>query len=521
MTTKFVNSVQSVFILCIVLFSVLACEKDFEDIGVTLIDNNLFKTKDSVFEVVAFSKDITSSRVDGLPQYLIGVNNDANFGLMNATFVSQLSFSGLVDFGLNPKIDKVILDIPYYATRQTESHENGSPKFELDSIIGDQEIEYTLKVHRLETFLNTLDPLNPAKNKKYYSNEDYTTVSGSELYEGVFKPNASDTVLYVERKFLDDDFNTVDDIDTIKKTDLLPSIKLPLDPDAVKTIFIDNAVDANYASQENFNNYFRGVLIEALGNDGTLMTLALSDATFTIYYTNEILTDETTVDLNGDGDTDDDGILVKTKQIKAFFLSGVRSNVYTRDYSSAVVNDKLLNPDITNGEEKLYVQGAAGSVAEIELFKGIDLEEIRSQNWLINGAILDVYIDESSNDVIPEQLYMYNIDNNTQILDAVSEQPSGGVGGLLVRDEDDDNKPVKYQFSITDYISEIVKPGSTKNISKLAIKTYQTSDDPTTTIDTIMRDFSWFPRGVVLKGNKLPLTDDTRIKLKIYYTVDN
>jgi len=523
MTTKFVSGIRAVVVFIFALFSIIACEKDFEDIGVDIVDNNLFNTKDAVFEVTTYNKNVERSRVDNLPVYNIGILNDINFGSLNSSFVSQLGFSATPDFGLNPIIDKVVLDIPYFATRDTADYNDGKPKFVLDSIIGDLDEEYTIKVHRLATFLNELDPLNPTLVKNYYSDEDYS--SAYELYSDGFKPDENDTVLYVERNFLDDDINTVDAIDTIKKEDLKPSIKFVLDKDEIENIFINNASTSDLSSPQNFNNYFRGLWIEPQGSNGSLMTLLMSDASFTIYYTNEVLTDEDeATDLNGDGDFDDVDVPVRTAQSVSLALAGIRAATYKRSYAGSTVENFLNNPDSINGENKLFIQGSAGSMSEIKLFKDVDsdsLSAIRNENWLINGAILDLYVDEISSDNIPNQLYLYNADENSIILDAVTEAQVNGIAGFL--EYNDDGTPLKYQFRITDYISEVLRPNNPRKLAnKIAIKTYHSTDAIIAFNDTIVRDFSWRSKGVILKGNNLTdKTDETRFKLKIYYTVDN
>jgi hypothetical protein len=523
MTTKFVSGIRAVVVFIFALFSVIACENDFEDIGVDIVDNNLFNTKDAVFEVIAYNGNVERSRVDNLPVYNIGILNDVNFGYLNASFVSQLSLFSAPDFGLNPIIDIAVLDIPYFAARDTVNYSDGKPKFVLDSIIGDLDEEYTIKVHRLATFLNELDPLNPTLIKNYYSDEVYS--SAYELYSDSFKPDENDTVLYVERKFLDDDINTVDAIDTIKKDDVNPSIKFVLDKAEIENIFINNASTSDLSSPQNFNNYFRGLWIEPQGSNGSLMTLLMSDAVFSIYYTNEVLTDEDgVIDLNGDGDMDDVDVPVRTAQNIDLALSGIRAGTYNRSYTGSTVDDYLINPDMINGDDKLFIQGSAGSMSEIELFKDVDsdsLTAIRNENWLINGAILDLYVDEISNDNIPNQLYLYNADENSIIIDAISEARVNGIAGFL--EYNDDGTPLKYQFRITDYISEVLRPNNPRKLAeKFAIRTYHSTDAIVSFNDTIVRDFSWRSKGVVLKGNNLTdKTDETRFKLKIYYTVDN
>ena len=239
MTIRIVNSVKYVGLFALILLSIVACEKDFENIGVGLVDNNQFETKVETFEIISYNKNVDSSRVDGIPQYLLGIYNDENFGLIKASYIGQVGLTTPLNFGENVSIDAVVLDIPYYVTKDT-NNADGTPDFILDSIIGDQNLEYNLSVYELGTFLNTLDPQDPSKAKKYYSDEEYS--EKTLLYTGAFKPNKNDTVLYVNRNFIDDDPLTTDDIDTIKKSTIAPTIKIPLD-----TTFFRN----NFINQQN------------------------------------------------------------------------------------------------------------------------------------------------------------------------------------------------------------------------------------------------------------------------------
>ena len=518
MTGNLKSSVRFVLLFSVLLFAVISCEKDFEDIGVNLVDNNLFTTKDTTFEILANTRNVDSSRVDLLPRYTLGVYRDIEFGKMEASIVSQVGLPASVttlDFGLNPVIDTVLFEIPYFAVND-DPLEDGTPQFILDSIYGDITTPYELKISRLQTFLNTLDPEDPTKLKTYYSDEEY--IAQTEL--GIiseFVPNPNDTVIYVTRPLLDD-------IDTLKREPLLPTLKVPFDKEKIRSIFIDNPTGTEFDTDENFFNYFRGLLIEATETTGggSMMTLDLSQAGFTIYYTNEILTDEQGVDLNNDGDTDDLQVPVKTRQTAFFPISALRAGSYKRDYTGSLVETEFNNPDLVLGKKRLYVQANGGSEVELDLFSALtdeQLNELRAQNWLINAAIVDFYIDSDfDNDDIPNRLYMYNAENNSIILDVVSEARTFGIDGNV--DRDDNGNATKYQFLITDYISEILKMEDPRSLSKLAVKTFHPTDNIISALDTIVKDFSWNPRGIVLKGNNLPLTDPERLRLRIYYTED-
>ena len=80
-----------------------------------------------------------------------------------------------------------------------------------------------------------------------------------------FIPSANDTMLLVTRPFFKEIDGTTIDIDTIKKDDLSPSIKLPLDAQLIENILINDITESDTETSDTFNQYFRGLLIEPIG----------------------------------------------------------------------------------------------------------------------------------------------------------------------------------------------------------------------------------------------------------------
>lgn len=496
--------------------SFVSCEKELENIGSDLINEDKFNTNKQVVEVIAYNKNIEKNRANYLGQYLLGVYSDADFGKINASVVSTLSLPLDLSngFGKNPYIEMVILDIPYHATKDGNKTVNVNgvdkrvPNFKLDSIIGNKSVEFQLNVFELGTFLNTLDPVNPSQNMIYYTDKDYQKITPS-LYTGSFKPNENDTVLYVNRlkPNLSGGFDTYTR-DTIKKTDKKPSIKLPLDTQKFKQLFIDKAPGSEFASQENFSKYFRGLFIETsiLANpSSSLLSLNMSDATVTIYYSNDV---ETT--------TNNVTTTTRTKQKITFNLGGIIANKITRDYNGSNALPLFTNPNTTNGESRLYVQGAAGSIAIMKIDENI--KNLRANKWLINDASLYLYIDKNaSSKNYPERLFLYNYDENSHIKDLFTEGQQV-FSGYLERDKD--KVPYRYRFRITDYISDILKLENNDELFKFGIKVYNPSDLPQSGSDNKLKDYSWTPKGVVLHGNQTNEIDK-RIRLEINYTKIN
>ncbi len=538
MINKNIGIIKNVGLILLLFFGITACEKDIQNIGIDLVDNGKFSVGDSLMEIVSYNINVDSSRVDNndlnrKPQYLMGVNNNYNFGYLKSNVIAQLQLPVFgVYFGDNAVIDLVVLDIPYYATRDTVQYakdpitgeelrdEDGNPiitpSYSLDSIYGNSETEFQIKISELETFLNVLDPEDPTKRKAYFSDKEYIT--SNELYMGNFKPNRNDTVLYVERRLLDGNPATINDIDTIKAENASPSMKFFLDEDFFKTRFIDEKDSQHFDSNLFFVHYFKGMFIESNGFDGSLINFPAIRTKMTIYFTNEeIRTEGEDEDLNYNGITGEEDVLVKSKQDMSFiFGEGVRTGQYRRDYSGSIVENSILNPDKINGEQKLYVQGAAGSEAIINLFTPESLQELRDKNLLINEANLVLYIDKNSQiGKVPKQLFLYNYDKRT-ILKDLLRSGFEVFGGILKYD--DDGNPEKYKFRITEYVTSVLNSDELTDPSSLSLKTFNETDIPDfTLLDSVVKNYSWIPKGVVLHGN-LPETNDKRLKLEIIYS---
>ncbi len=521
MSRKIVTTLKYVGLSISLFFGIISCEKDLEDIAIGLVDNQYFSVGDTIFEVIAYNVNVDSSRVDNnsseLPLSLLGVKRDENFGIKKSTFISQFYLPlGGVDFGDNATIDTVILDIPYFATKSEEDQdatdpetgepiedEDGNPiqvpNFTLDSVYGNTSQAFNITINELGTYLNELDPDDPTKKNAYFSDKEYQLEA--ELFSDDFKTNRNDTVLYVLRKNLDGDPNTIDDIDTIKSLGTVPSMKFNLDENFFKNNFIDNPNSSDFDSNANFIRFFKGLYVDANGLDGALINAAGSNASMTIYYTNDVETN---------------GEIVRTARAMRFPFGGVRTAKYDNNYSGSPVENAVLNPDLENGERKLYVQGAAGTEVVIELFSQETLEMLRNENLLINEANLNFYIDNNQDDELPLILFLYNYDDNSTLKDFRVDGGSGVFGGRL--QYDDDGNPVSYKFRITYYISDVLDLTNPIKLSKLALRNFLFTDVPTIgVLDTVVKDYNWIPKGVVLKGN-LPELDKERIKLEIFYS---
>ena len=368
---------KSVYFAIFICFAVavMSCEKDFNDVQSAVVSNSKFETKDTIIEVVLTNNAVASVRADGLTiggslsQYLLGVYNNANYEKIEASIVSQLALdtdANVVDrvYGTDTTvvatIDTVFLKLPYQATKQSGT----SSAYVLDSIIGDQTKAFSLNVFRTDTYLNRLDPVDPSRPNTYASNATYQLIPGSLNADAdyQFKPSALDTMVVYKRRLSTGD---VYQTDTLKLANINPFARIPLDHAKIKEIFIDAYASGNFDSQEALNTYFKGLYLEAKGNEGSLIGFNIATQnqdlrpSIEIRYTKTVLKGTTVIDT-----------LVKSN---SFLLSNFSTSVYK-------MTEKAYPSD------HIVIQGAAGNMAKVQLLDADQLIDLKSKNWLINDA---------------------------------------------------------------------------------------------------------------------------------------
>ncbi|WP_026776385.1 DUF4270 family protein [Polaribacter sp. Hel_I_88] len=513
---------RSVYISVFVCLSVaiVSCEKDFTDIGSNVISNVKFDTNvDSVYvtaensPLVRIQSDniglITQPQPTDLNQYLLGVYASPDYEKLEASIVSQLAISpGLqvVDDAditdttdVVSVVDTVFLKLPYQVSLDADG-----TKFEIDSVIGDKTKPFNLNVYRTNTFISQLNLADPTKTNKFFSDADFEKL-GDPLNDQLnfpFTPNENDTILVVNRKLFDGSIyknDTVRYTASATSTIPVPFARIPLNKETFKNLFLDKYGEAEFSSPAAFNDYFRGVILEASGNEGSLISFnfinpnADLNPSIEVYYTNTVLNKGTT-------DT-----LKTVRKNNSFPLSGFRINTYKME-------EKVYTDNNT-----IKIQGTAGSEGNITLFDQNKIDELKAKNWLINDATLTFYVNKNADsENLPERLYLYKSNQVgsstvfTQIKDAYSEIASGGILGFLDADGE------SYSFKLTDYLSDILS-GEITYDSTLKLKAFNPSDLPNSTSDESFRNYSWNPKAVTIFNNTLA-NGDKRPILKISYS---
>jgi len=537
--------------LALLFLLLMSCEEDFVNIDSTLQGAQNFNATKKQFPLKSYSKSFGEVQTNNLPANLLGYFNEPTYGKTTASIVTQvtpLTFNP--DFGNNPTIKSIKLNIPYFSTVIGETSDSGATPHQLDSIFGNKEVALKLSIYENKYLLRELDPNTNFENPQaYYSNAISDLGLETQLGQLVYQ-NTAYVPLSSQIPDNSDPENTLFNP---------PALNVFLGPDPLDlmdpnhTFWRDLIMDANgnalsqLSNANNFKEFFRGLIfkIEPLNadpaNDSFQIMLDLNnpDANITINYTNE----------NNDGESVDQNFVLN--------FSGIKFNTLENNY-----NFPLPNGDLNNLSDHLYIKGGVGSAGIINLFNGNVEDEngdmvlsepffrSKKDQWLINQANLTVYVDQSSlpnntdgkNE--PNRLVLYDLKNNIPIadyfLDTNTTNQDPDQSRILYAEpleRDTDNKGVKYKFRVTEHLNNILKKDSTNvnlgiyvstNVNLLlggngtrllnSVTFGFDQDQDDTTLDDVPSTCILSPRGTVLYGSTLNVPENLRPKLEIFYT---
>ncbi|MBL6603832.1 MAG: DUF4270 family protein [Bacteroidetes bacterium] len=342
-----------------------------------------------------------------------------------------------------------------------------SQVYEIDSLFGNRNAEFRLKVYELTYFLNSLDPSNNFESiKEYFSNDDFYEEGfyGREFHNDIISLNFDEIpVLYFEDDPLTDDVNELNEVNYFET----PRIRVPLEKEFFQREILDKEGTDDLTNQLNFNNYFKGLIIRADSfSDDLYMLLDILNARIVIEYSYNYY--------NGNG-TDDvlDDVIERKKKSTVIPLGGVTINLYNQNgYNQEIINE--INSSAESIPSKMIYLNGTKFFSKLKLFSednsiSPDLNTLKSKNILVNEANLMLYIDEnihrSKYEYLPKRLYLYSYDDGEPIEDYQKDftidynQASVNsnkyyYGGLLQYDSN--NKPIGYKFNVTNHVSNII-----------------------------------------------------------------
>tara|TARA_B100001057_G_scaffold497338_1_gene601192 strand:+ start:1806 stop:3620 length:1815 start_codon:yes stop_codon:yes gene_type:complete len=409
---------------------------------------------------------------------------------------------------------------------------SGATVYDVDSLIGNINASFKIKIEELDYYLRDYDPTNNFESfQKYYSDDLFIkNFSKETLFDDNIEIDTNEVVIYNED---DPDTNDVDESTTVKER-LSPRLKIPLDNAFFQDKILDKEGSVVLLSPDNFNLFFKGLIISSYNfSDDLLMILDYSNSKIKINYDYDVYNDNGTAD-----DTSDDSVVKENKDFE-ILLSGNQLNLFNKDNNSQEILDNVNNSENLS---KGYLKGGEGVMLELDLFTENNgeniLNEIRSKGWLINEANLTVYVDQTTINsygglIEPARLYLYNIEDQTPLIDYFIDNSTGNKefdkkinhDGLL--EYQSDKKGLKYKIRISEHIKNIVRNDSiSPKLGLVVTSSIENSQNldlrENYGLSTIPISSAINPLGTVIYGpNPESENFDKRLRLEIYYTEIN
>ena len=420
-------------------------------------------------------------------------------------------------------------------------------RIDIDSIYGNRETPFKLKVQRSTFFLRDLDPnSNFQEAQEYYSNQRFSPdfVSNSLLADGAESNEVLIDDFEIEIPRQDDPETTdVDESELFNKVN--PGIRVELDSAFFENNILKKEGGLELLSQANFNEFFRGMhlsIIPELGDNHYLL-LDLRRATISVTYEYD------SVDTNGTpSDREDDEVVTKESTFIMNLLRGDNTGNVTGNAVNTFIKDDLPaeienSLDAPENASRIYLRGAGSTFAELNLFDRVNgrvaINEMKANKWVINEASLVFYVDQATleaagGSIEPPRLYLYNAETNTPLFDARLDQLDQTnslasfplYDGVLEKDSND--KGVKYSVSITSHINNLIVRDSTNATLGLTITPDIRSTGAVNAMlaNNVEKDLPVIstisPLGTVLFGSEdVSGNEGLKLKLEIAYTEAN
>ena len=347
------------------------------------------------------------------------------------------------------------------------TYNNESQVYEIDSIFGNRNASFDLKIYQLTYYLSSLDPNNNFESsKEYFSNDNFYQKGfyGKTLHDNTVTLNFEEIPVL----FAEDDPNTDPDELTQVNYFETPRLRAPLDVTFFQRYIMNQEGSDKLTNQANFNNYFNGIIVRAENfSDDLFMSLDVFNAKLVLEY------DYNFYNTNGTDDMSDD-VIERKKKVNTIPLGGVTYNLHEHTgYSQAIAEEVVASND-NIPSEKIYLNGTK-FVSKLKLFSddnsiSSELKELKAKDVLINEANIVLHLDnnihKSNYQFLPKRLYVYSYKDGEPVADynkdfSQSFSPTAVnankflFGGLLQYDSN--NTPTSYKFNITNHISNIVR----------------------------------------------------------------
>ena len=261
------------------------------------------------------------------------------------------------------------------------TYQSGNNVYQIDSVYGNREATFNLKVYELGAYLNELDPSdNFETTQAFYSTQDYYEegFSRAVLYDDIISLNFDE----IRINYKEDDPETPDVDETLQvETRLSPRLRVPLDIGFFQENFIDKEGSTDLETSVNFQKALRGIIIRAEDfSEDLYMLLDIQNAAVNIVYEYDDYQTQGTL-----GDTSDDTVEKVEKEISLAF-NGIRINTLKNSLFDAAVQEQLIASSNNTPTNRLYVQSGT-FLGKIRLFdienqnENELIESLRGQSW--------------------------------------------------------------------------------------------------------------------------------------------
>ena len=536
--------IKVVSFICIAIF-ISACQEDYAEIGTDIINDQIINIQNQTYPIKTYNKRVLPFQSNTLPGHVIGHYFDPNFGSTTAHFLGQLT-PGIFEptFGDNTVLDSVVLTIPYFSELEDET-------YIIDSLYGNGPIK--LSIYKNDFFLRNFDPSSDLDESQFYFSNgsmgnseslNFNQLEGQLLYTNEEFIPSNQEIILVTRD---------DDGEILTSETLSPSLRIKLEnnlPESFwETLIFEKEGSEELSSANNFYNYFRGLYFKAEqvnAESGSIfqMNFNSNDAHLKLYYTYEttsVTTNETT----------------ERQGVFDMRFGGNRTALFENSFNDAV-QQSINNSNVDDGDSQLFLKGAEGSMAIIELFSEdengnnfedfiTDFREIINEGEaneeriikrLVNEAYLEFYIDDNAlfpETDFPNRIYIYDLENDVPLIDYLQDptvDPSSSdskfyhLAPLSFETDENGNESGKYKIRLTEHINNLIVNDLTNlklglcvasNVSLTNTQKLLTYDE---TVKGIPATSILSPKGVLLHGNN---TNNSlkEPKFKIYYSQPN
>jgi hypothetical protein len=536
----------STAIVIAAMLGVVSCENDLTPLGASFLgEDPAGVIQETEFDVKTYSAPINPVQTSNFNSFPFGVYDDPVYGTSTYEFVTQVNLAFVnPDFGDNPEVEQVFLEVPYFSTPTGINADNAEiTDYRLDSVYGNSTIE--IEVRRSNYFLNSFDNEDLTARAIYYSNfENEIELNEGELIYGSnsFVPSAVEEIvdesLTTEKRLSPRLRKSLEDL--TRWEDIMLTTMTNSDGQVVKV------ARPELASASNFQNYFRGLYFKVVnpGSVGNLVHFNLNQAKIVVTISQD--TDEEDTD---NVDDDPSTLFIRRNSDVTINFNGNKIGFIRNDFHPTVITDiQASSDDPANGAENVYLKGGSGSLAVIELFgqatssavgEAPSLTAVIENEWLINDAYIDFYVNRSITSAgpkDPERILIYDYDTNRLLSDYVIGNAVGLNSNLnhLGRLERIDNDATlatdppreKYRIRLTQHLNNIVQGNLenarlaivvSQNVSLIGNSSVSNTVSPNPDLELIPISSAISHEGTVLHGN-LSSDLDKRPKLKVFYS---